>query len=199
MSELLDAFDIGWDRLAKAGKLPYDGVTGHLPEWAPEPSVEAFKENRAKVLVVCDIDHARLFLDRYQETYFTKDFTRRTGPRSKGCFPIEIEHHLSILCHLRWCVDQGEEKGIELMAGSDAVRGRKVRQGAKAGHKAVHGDTAIKKEREAAILAVRDQVARDNLRWGVGSVDTKTAEQCGVAAKTVARYRLKRKQEPEPD
>jgi len=70
-----------------------------------------------------------------------------------------------------------------------ALRGRRVLEGAKAGHTAVYGGEAQKSRERARVLGRWDKVRTENPTWTDGAVHDEVAKFLGISTRTVRRYR----------
>lgn len=99
--------------------VPYDGVLGHPPGWAPEWAVKFFISYRNRLLDVRGCPHKYLieWVGRYTDEYL-EEKENPNGlipppeypngkPTDDFCFLDEI----GFLAWLKWCVDQGEKEG----------------------------------------------------------------------------------------
>jgi hypothetical protein len=115
-----------------AEPVEYDGIQGVPPEWVPEMRKREFVSRRANLLSQLSINQLKKYMKLYMDEWLVNDPQKgvgyRTGFRSSRAYPLEIEDDLDFLCHLHYCVSLDEEEGLELLAGKDAVIGRKRRK-----------------------------------------------------------------------
>ena len=108
----------------KRAEDPYDGVVGQLPEWVPKWHQEQFVFIRNRLLdngyqgKKLTPEKILTFMNRYQ------DLGEVEGD---AYIPRELWDDIGSLAHLRWCVSLGDQRGLEILAGDDAVMGRSFR------------------------------------------------------------------------
>lgn len=103
---------------------PYDGVLGQLPEWAPKWHQENFLRIRNKLLDnryqgdKLTPEKMLAFMDRYRDLGEVEDDVY---------IPQEMWADIDYLANLLWCISLGEQGGLKILAGDDAITGRSFR------------------------------------------------------------------------
>lgn len=142
-----------------------------LPEWLPEPIKEK-------------IDRTWIFLSEkytYQQIIDCIKSYASDEPR----VPNEIMEAIGALAEVHYAVTLGEKDGLELLAGPDARRGRKVHQGSKDGHAAVHGTSEEKQERWGQYQADLKQAHKEHPLWKITALRKSVAKKHGVSLTTI--------------
>lgn len=112
----------------------YDGVLGLPPDdWVPEWAINSFRHYRNRLLDVRGYTPSDLIkmIDQYRIYFFEKD-----RDPSKFRFPTVypngenvdlycFQDEIGFLSWLKYCVDQGPENGLKLLAGGFAAKGWK--------------------------------------------------------------------------
>lgn len=136
---------------------PYDGVMGEPPAWVPDWHRNEFFSLRDQLLLTKRVpsEKALRWLDA-----FTR-LGERGYESATRHIPLDELDAVGKLASLRDVVSLGEEKGLKLLAGEDAVQGRAVMRGRRKGSKKT-GDTMKAKGEETRrrVLAESDRLLR---------------------------------------
>jgi len=115
----------------------YDGVVGKPPPWVPKWAVTTFKGYRGRLLDVRGYTHEGLLtlIERYRKEYYREECIdgtevsnfhyHATYPNGQNVDPHCFQDEIGFLSWLKWCADQGPEKGLELLGGGFASIGMK--------------------------------------------------------------------------
>jgi hypothetical protein len=112
----------------------YDGVVGVPPEdWVPEWAINSFRHYRNRLLDVRGYMPSDLIkmIAQYRSCFYAKDrdpskFCPPTVyPNGKNVDLYCFQDEIGFLSWLKWCVDQGPESGLKLLAGGFAAKGLK--------------------------------------------------------------------------
>ena len=183
--DLSEAIQNSMDSISDIVAMEYDGVVGSLPEWVPDSFQDEFINLRGSLMMDYSLDDIRRFLKAYTDSTYNSDGSCRTGFRAVKFYPIEIEHGLEYLRHLKYCVQQGKNNGLELLAGIDAKyanKGRELSCNQSSGGKSRSEFFKLKKERfldvAARILANRKRNIPSNRQLARLAVDELYPELC---------------------
>lgn len=176
------------DKADRRESAPYDGVFGLLDNWVPAWHQKRFVQTRNSLL-----DRGRYGdgFAREQIIEWIDAYCRLTDSSQgyvRNYVPFELWEPIGDLAHYRYAVSLGEKKGLELLAGKDAVRGRKVIGGAKLAHEMVHGTPADKAKRWEAYMAECLDVAKKHPEWNLKAIRAEVAENNSVTPKTIERH-----------
>ena len=105
---------------------PYDGIKGRLPAWIPEPMRKEFGVKQARLFFLVEDKHVRYqaIRERFDWLIATK-YGRLVLAMSKDHKPYDDE--IDTLVRIYNAVQLGPERGLEKLAGKDAVNGYKSR------------------------------------------------------------------------
>lgn len=169
MAEKIVGQNLGWmlerDRWERE---LYDGVKGQPPEWVPLPVRDKFTVEQLHVFAdvvlrrAYDYSAALMEVERYatDDDYpLLNELVRAQG----GNISVQAQK-TQYLGYVLRCVRLGKNDGLRLLAGDDAVRGRKTLDSSKAGHEAKHGTKAQKRARYQAYQAEMDRLKESNPR-----------------------------------
>jgi len=127
------------EKISKLFKAKYDGVSGKLPKWVPEPLQDEFYATRNHLLSKFSAEQILHYMEARQELI---DF-RGTG--STTYYPIELTHHLDTLIYIQKIVSLKEKEGMKAYLG-------------KSGEKVVRGIVLAEKQSEIAKNARPDDL-----------------------------------------
>lgn len=135
----------------------YDGIKGTPPEWVPEPAREKFSTERLGVFLDV-VDSAYTYanaLGEVERHATDRDYRLILALVKSQGGSVSLQATRTIfLGHLLQCVRLGTEKGLRLLAGSEAVSGWKS-AAARPMTKASRAANSRARVREAQTLAAK--------------------------------------------
>jgi hypothetical protein len=112
------------ERVDARNNLPYDGIMGSLPEWAPGPIQEQFEIARNRVIDSWQYtrEQALEWLDRFTDTDLEWEYPAKY-PNGLDIDPRFIASTFGFLAQLRWAANLPVESAMYILAGEYSVRG----------------------------------------------------------------------------
>ena len=133
LDQMLDrAVDDNAKAIKERDNQDYDGVVGEPPEeWVPEWAINSFRHYRNRLLDVRGYMPSDLIkmIGQYRNCFYEKDrdpskFRFPTVyPNGRNVDLYCFQDEIGFLSWLKYCVDQGPEIGLKLLAGGFAAKG----------------------------------------------------------------------------
>ncbi len=126
------AVDVTSALLDERNKSPYDGVLGSPPDWVPDWAISFFKGYRNRLLDVRGYTSEEVLslIDTQDKVSEDAEFHWPvTYPNGQKADPFCFHDEVRFLAWLRWCVNLGPSKGLEILGGGFAPTGQKFRSG----------------------------------------------------------------------
>lgn len=173
--------------LEKWEQVNYDGIKGFPPEGIPQPHKEKFQNARFMLFhnVYEGKEDFQEIKSRFDRLIADKNFRHVLALQKNK---KDYDEELFFLVDLFKATLLEESEGLRLLAGDDAVRGRKVLKGVQYAHEQKHGTKQEKEKRWKQYIVDCKKTIRANPRWGITAVRQHVAETHGVSLKTIERY-----------
>lgn len=173
--------------LEKWEHVEYDGIKGFPPEWVPQPHKKRFHTARSALFFTVKENKASYseIRSRFDDLVANKNHRIVLAIMRDH---KDYDEYLFFLVDLFKAVLLGSEKGLGLLAGPDAVRGRKVLDGVLYAHEQAHGTKQEKENRWAQYYADCVEVKHQHPHWRLTAVRQEVADKHGVNLKTIERH-----------